>query len=213
MTLVILSAAVTGFLHSLSPSHWFPIVLLARIKKWNATQAFFGTIVAGIGHILVSLTLGLMVYSVGLHFLRRHGMEVEEKAAMILMIYGLAYAAYYFIQHRRCKGGHSHHGPNPESARIKANPILFLFVMGFSPCMVVLPSFLAAAPYGLQALLLTALCFSLGVLLALSIATLGLLKHVMRLDHPWLEHYGDVLTGSVMFLFGLLSYFHVGHYH
>ena len=106
--------------------------------------------------------------------------------------------------HQAHRGAHhgAHFGSSHGKANEKKTPFLFLFSLGLSPCVAVLPVVAKAAVEGSVATFLTLISFSLGVVLALisatSIVSLGLVK----LDHPVFEHYGDVLAGIGVSLMG-----------
>jgi len=83
----------------------------------------------------------------------------------------------------------------------------FYFSFGLTPCVAVIPVFATAAAESQWLVLLTQLSFSLGVIAALVGSTLVVLKGLVKLDHPFLEHHGDVVTGLGVTLMGLLLYF------
>jgi hypothetical protein len=121
-----------------------------------------------------------------------------------LLVFGLTYAAFAYFRHSGCHQ-HAHHGPSPGK---KMSPYLFLFSLGFSPCVAVLPVFAAAAAYGHFATILSMAAFSLGVITSLVSATVLVSLGIMKLDHPILEHYGDVITGLGVGLMGIILYFY-----
>jgi cytochrome c biogenesis protein CcdA len=196
-----LSAAFVGFVHSLSPGHWLPVVLLVKARKWDLAQAAFAAAVAASGHIFVSLGLGLVGSFIGTAFFSPYLHEIEENAGWILIVFGVAYAVYSRFQHRGCHG-HEHHGPDP--TRQSRAPYLFLFSLGFSPCFAVLPVFVTAIGVGSGTLALSMAAFSLGVLAALVGGSLLVSRGLVKLDHPILEHHGDVITGLGVALMGAL---------
>jgi cadmium resistance protein CadD (predicted permease) len=71
----------------------------------------------------------------------------------------------------------------------------------------VLPVFAAAAPVGTVAVVVAMIGFVAGVLVALLSATLLATTSVVKLDHPILEHYGDVITGVTVAMMGTLIFF------
>lgn len=199
--LLALSAAFVGFVHSLSPGHWLPVVLIVKARKWDLAQATFGAFVAAAGHIVVSVGLGLVGLLIGKSFFGSHLHELEENAGMILIIFGIAYALYSRVQHRHCHG-HEHHGPDPKKGR-KA-PYLFLFSLGFSPCFAVLPVFATAIGMGAGILITCMVFFSLGVLFALIGGSLLVSQGLVKLDHPIFEHHGDLITGLGVAVMGVI---------
>ena len=94
--------------------------------------------------------------------------------------------------------------PNPKG---KKAPFIFLFSLGFSPCVAVLPVFAAAAAEGYVAAVCTFVSFSLGVLLALIGSTILVSLGLIKLDHPIFEHFGDVITGCGVALMGVILFF------
>lgn len=207
-----LSAGVVGFVHSLAPAHWIPISLIAKSQKWTVRQSIFGAFFAGLGHVIVSLAIVSVVLSLGAHFVADFEEEIERYAFLGLILFGLIYAAWAWKSHSHCIG-HSHHGPDP--AKRDRRPYLFLFFAGFTPCIAVLPVFISVFPYGVGALLFTAAVFCIGVFLSLfSVTTLVNLSAAkfLRLDHPVLEHHGELITGLAIALLGLILFF-LPHHH
>jgi nickel/cobalt transporter (NicO) family protein len=201
--IIAFSAGLVGFLHSLSPSHWLPVVLLSKSKRWGLKKSLFASGVASFGHILLSITLGVLGLGAGAHFLAPYEAEIESYSGIALIFFGMFYAAYAYKTHQRCVG-HTHHGPKPMNEK---RPYLFLLSIGFSPCMAVFPLFVASAPLGTFNLFLTLLSFALGVILALGSATFVVTLGLLKLDHPFLEHFGEVVTGLCVALMGLVLFF------
>jgi cytochrome c biogenesis protein CcdA len=204
MVFLAFSAAFVGFMHSLAPGHWIPIVLVSKTRRWPRRKALIGAMVAASGHVILSLILGTVAIFIGAHFLTAFEAEIERYGGLLIGLFGVAYAANAYFRHSHCHG-HSHHGPKPGVAA-KKDPFVFLFSMGFSPCVAVLPVFVAAAPRGVTALSITMLGFSLGVIGALASATLLVSSGMSKLDHPFLEHYGDVITGLGVALMGAILF-------
>jgi cytochrome c biogenesis protein CcdA len=204
MMILAFSAAFVGLVHSLAPGHWLPVVLMAKTRRWNIKTAILGAIMAALGHILLSMILGLASIWIGAQFFAQYEAQIERYAGLALSIFGLFYAGLAFFRHSHCHG-HTHHGPDPKG---KKAPFFFLFSLGFSPCVAVLPVFGAAATYGSFAVALTLVAFAIGVLTALIGSTWVVNLGLLKLDHPIFEHYGDVITGlgvtvlgAVLFLF------------
>lgn len=190
--LIAASAAFVGLVHSLAPGHWLPVVLTMKARRWSLRKAALGALVAASGHILLSIAIGLISVQMGSLFFHEHEEHIERFSGVTLILFGLIYAGLAYFRHSTCHG-HSHHGPDPK--KNERTPFLFLFTLGLSPCVAVIPVFLAAAPMGAAAVGLSMAAFAGGVIAALVGAT-GLVSFgVMKLDHPLLEHYGDVITG------------------
>ena len=194
------SAAFVGFVHSLAPGHWLPILLVARTRGWSLQLTLFGAVVAGLGHVFLSLVLGLLSFWVEFRYFAAQEELVERYAHIGLIVFGCGYALRAGFRHAHCEG-HTHHGPRPSSDRW---PFAFLFWTGFSPCVAALPLFIAAAQVGLSQMLGSWVAFTLGVYLALMGAAVIGRNNLNRLDLPILEHYGDVITGASVASMGLI---------
>lgn len=208
MIFIVASAAFVGFVHSLAPGHWLPIVLVAKSRKWSTQTAVLGAGISASGHILLSNLLGAISVWIGAQVLNMSEESMEKLGSVILMFFGLGYAAWSYFRHSHCHG-HTHHGPDPvsEATQKKRGPFAFLFSLGFSPCIAVLPVFGAASVKGTVAVIVSMISFSLGVLIALIGSTVLATHGLSKLDHPLLEHYGDVMTGLGIAIMGLVLYF------
>jgi nickel/cobalt exporter len=196
------SAAFTlGLVHSLAPGHWLPVVLLAKARRWTRGTTLLGALVAASGHVFLSILVGVILVAVGARLFHAHGAAIEEYAGWGLIAFGLGYAVWSWFNHSHCHAqDHEHHGPDVRRVRL---PFAFLFTLGLSPCLTILPTFVAAAAQGVPVLGAAIGGFAVGVVTALVGATLLASFGVMKLDHPFLEHYGDVLTGVVASLMGV----------
>ncbi len=204
MMILALSAASVGLFHSLSPGHWLPVVLMAKSRKWSLKTSIFGALVAASGHILLSILLAVASIFIEFRFLSDYENEIERYAGLALVALGIFYAGIALFTHHRCHG-HSHHGIG--SRKNKKAPFLFLFSLGLSPCVAVIPVVAKAAVQGSLITIFTLIAFACGVLLALIGATLLVSMGLIKLDHPVFEHYGDVVAGCGVALMGCILFF------
>lgn len=203
MLILAASAAFVGFVHSLAPGHWLPVVILAKARRWPVRRVMLGAVVAASGHILISNSIGLLSLALGKSVELPHE-EMERWGALVLVAFGVIYAGYSYFRHSSCHG-HGHHGPDPRKSG--KTPFLFLFSLGFSPCAAVIPIFAAAGLQGAHATFVTMITFSAGVLASLGLTTFLGTHGMKKFDHPLLEHYGDVITGASLVLMGTILYF------
>ncbi len=213
MMLLISSAALVGFVHSLAPGHWLPVVLLAKARRWSPATAAAASLVTAFGHVLLSLVLVSVGLAAGVSFLEEHEHLIEAYAGLGLAVFGLGYAAFSYRRHSSCRG-HTHHGPSPSGQeRSLGRTLLFLFSVGLSPCVAVFPVFVASAPFGWTGWILTGLGFTFGVVAALAGSSLVVSAGVLKLDHPLFEHFGDVLTGLGVAILGIILFLLGGRGH
>jgi hypothetical protein len=116
--------------------------MMTKARRWPVSTAMLGAAVAASGHIIISVALGLIASEVESKVLMKQEATIERYSGLVLLVFGLAYAFWAYRRHGHCVG-HSHHGP--EVPPRKKGPFLFLFSVGFSPCIAALPVFAAAA--------------------------------------------------------------------
>jgi len=204
MIWIMASAMTVGFVHSLAPGHWLPVVLMAKSRGWKPKTATLAALVTASGHVVLSLVISLVALALGAQMLESHEHVIEAYAGLGLALFGGAFAIYSYRRHSKCVG-HTHHGPEPEESTRKSlrSSLGFLFGVGFSPCVAVFPVFVASLPWGVSGWVLTGVAFAAGVMLSLASSVLVVSVGLLKLDHPVFEHFGDVLTGLAMVLLGL----------
>lgn len=207
--LLAFSAAGIGFVHSITPAHWIPVVLMSKTRKWSIPTTLGGALVVGGSHTVLTLAIAWVAVQLRLHEILNFEHEIERFGGWVLLSSGVAFATLALVSHARCRG-HEHHGPKPNGRK----PLIFLFLAGFNPCIAVLPIFFALAPFGYGALSLGSLTFAAGVMAAIVGASVLVRAGVAKLDHPFLEHHGDVITGAGIALVGAyLLFLAGGHAH
>jgi ABC-type nickel/cobalt efflux system permease component RcnA len=119
--LVFVSIVVTGFtvafLHAAIPTHWLPFVVAARAQHWNKPKTLAITGVAGAGHVIFTIALGVLVVWGGMAINSRIGKVFPLIAGGALIVLGL----FYLVRQIRGKGhshlfgSHSHHDHEHDS--------------------------------------------------------------------------------------------------
>jgi nickel/cobalt exporter len=96
------AAAGVAFGHAVLPDHWVPLAVVGRTRRYPLSRVTRLSGLAGIAHVLVSFVLGAIVVVVGLQF--RSAIESVQGAIVggILIVTGLAFAAFELT-------GHGHH--------------------------------------------------------------------------------------------------------
>jgi len=108
LTLLVLTAASIGFLHTLlGPDHYLPFVALAKARRWNTSQTVAITLACGVGHVLSSVIIGAVGIAAGTAVDRLVSIEAwrGDVAAWLLFGFGLAYMAWGV---KRALRGHRH---------------------------------------------------------------------------------------------------------
>jgi nickel/cobalt transporter (NicO) family protein len=115
--LLVGAVAVVGVLHTIVPDHWVPITLIARQRGWSRAETARASFQAGIGHVLSTLAIALVVWLAGVAVATRFGHIVDTAASIALVALGgwIAISAWRELSgsagHMHSHGhdhGHSH---------------------------------------------------------------------------------------------------------
>jgi len=108
--LLVGAVAAVGVLHTLVPDHWVPIMLIARQRGWSRAETAVASFKAGVGHVLSTLAIALLVWFGGVAVASRFGQWMETIASVALIGFGgwIAIGAWRDLH---VGGGHGHdHG-------------------------------------------------------------------------------------------------------
>jgi hypothetical protein len=86
--LLVATVAAVGVLHTLVPDHWAPIAVVARQQGWSVLRTARAAAVAGLGHVVSTLALGVALWALGVAVATRYGHVVNVAAALALMGFG-----------------------------------------------------------------------------------------------------------------------------
>jgi ABC-type nickel/cobalt efflux system permease component RcnA len=106
------TAATLGLVHTIiGPDHYLPFIVIGRARNWTLRKTLAVSFLAGLGHILSSVILGLVGIALGLAVSRLEGVESArgEIAAWLLIGFGFA---YFLWGMRRAWRGQSHTHPH-----------------------------------------------------------------------------------------------------
>jgi ABC-type nickel/cobalt efflux system permease component RcnA len=115
---LILVAAVAGVgvLHTIVPDHWVPLSLIARQRGWSRAETALASFQAGVGHVLSTLAIGIVVWIAGVAFATRFGNLVDTVTSAALVAFGGWIAIASLREMRRAASHHARssggiHGP------------------------------------------------------------------------------------------------------
>jgi len=221
-------AATVGALHTLAPDHWVPFAALGRARRWSTRRTIATTAVCGLGHVTVSVMLGLLALVFGLEMLELFGRRMESAASLLLIAFGLTYAVIGLRRAlgRRLADVHDHgsvvhhhahsHGvlhEHAESATLKGGPTgtlkggptaWTLFVLFCAdPCVAVIPVLFASAPLGAARTTLIVGAYELATIGTMVGLVLAAGAATARVRGAWLNVYGDAAAGAVIAAVGV----------
>jgi hypothetical protein len=223
------TAAATAVLHTLIPDHWLPFVLIGRARGWSVATVACTSGVAALIHVGLSVGLVALALNAGLSTTARVGETLERAGGLLLVVFGLGYAAWAWS-----KGGHFHpggallhrherlpacageEGPrHPEHLHYHADQGLIrgggpwtgiglAVIVGLNPCVLVLPILLAAAPRGGATLALVAVAYGVPtILLMVGLPSIGVALG-WRVRLPWIARFAEPGSGLLIALLGAL---------
>jgi nickel/cobalt exporter len=194
-------ALVLSLLHAAIPNHWAPVLAVAQAESWPLRRAVGVTLVAGLAHVLSTVGIGLALGLLGWRLTARFEQLAGWAAPLLLILIGLLYAF--------SGTGHAHPDPRPISQRGPRRRIVvgLATTMFLAPCLEIQTFFLAAGTHGpvalalLMSLYLMASVSAMCALVAVAHRSLG------RLNLDGLAHHERQLTGAVLILVGIASFF------
>jgi nickel/cobalt exporter len=205
---LVLAAASLGSVHTLAPDHWMPFAALARAEGWTARRTAAITAVCGLGHVTVSVLLGLVSVFLGLELLQTFGRRLESVAGLVLIAFGVAYSAWGMhraVQKRWHDHGHGHthwHGghphPHTHAHDVRLTPWLLFLVFCADPCVAVIPLMFAAAPLGWTALAAVVAAYEAATIGTMVVLVLPARMAMSTVRSTWIDQYGDALAGGVI---------------
>ena len=220
LTAVLAAAAVAvGSLHTLAPDHWVPFAALGRARQWTMRRTIATTAACGLGHVTVSVLLGLLALVFGVEMLDLLGRRMASVASILLIGFGLAYG---LIGLRRAlgrrladvhdHGGVAHHHPHAHAERhdhhrhdggtaMTAWTLFILFCA--DPCVAVVPILFAAAPLGALNTALVVGTYEVATIATMVGLVLAAGAATSRVRGRWFDAYGDAAAGGVIAAVGV----------
>ena len=210
-------AASIGALHTLAPDHWVPFAALARAERWSARRTAAVTAACGLGHVTVSVALGLISLVLGLELMRAVGEHLERIAGLLLIGFGLLYGLWGLHRamrdrmharlhgvlppHQHSHGRHHHHHAHEGEGRRTAWTLFVLF--SADPCVAVVPLMFAAAPLGWVSTLLVVLAYEVATIATMVGLALPARAAASTVRGAWADRYGDALAGGIITAVGV----------
>lgn len=202
MTQIIIGSFLISILHAIIPNHWLPVLAIGRKEGWTLTETSRITFIAGSAHVVSTVIIGILLGFISSELTEHleHFSHVIAPSVLILM--GLYFIRQHYLHHH-------FHLQKKQLEKKNRSAIIFALViaMFLSPCMEIEAYFLLAGSKGWDSLALIALMYSVitltGMLIWIRVAYKGLVKLNW---HKW-EHNAGIITGLVLILTGIISYF------
>lgn len=203
-----IGVAVVGILHMSAPDHWLTLCVLAQNKRWAPKKLFGISLVTAIGHVALSIGMGLAVVVVGLlisHLIARY---LDMMIGIIMVSAGLAVGVVSLLK----KEHHHHHGEHDDhnhdhdiKSRNLSQKIGYFAILGaaLSPDPSIIPIYLSAISSGFYFALELSVVFAaasiLTMLLLVQLGKFGLAKTFAKIP----AKYNDSMVGFVIAAIGI----------
>ena len=211
---LVLTTILTAVVHTLIPDHWLPFVLVARAEGWNVRRTAMLTAASALLHVTVSIALAMTVVLAGRGAemaVRGLGERLAALSGWMLVLFGGTYMSWFLLRggHAHTFGIHPHHNADDEAAPEASATLLkdlsgytLTFVVGFNPCILVIPCVYGASQLSPLTLVAVSAAFAVTTMLSMVVVTLLGLKGTTRLTSPFLTRYGEAFSGALIALTG-----------
>ena len=199
---ILTGSLIISLLHAIIPNHWLPVLAIGRKEGWSLAETTTVTFIAGMAHILSTIIVGLLLAMIGSELTEHIEDFTKIIGPSILILIGLYFVRQHYTHH------HFHLEKKQIEKKSKNSIIVALAIAMFlSPCMEIEAYFLLAGSRGWYFFALIASLYTIititGMLIWIRIAYKGLLKLNW---HKW-EHNAGIITGMVLIVTGIISYF------
>ncbi len=213
----IIGAAIVGILHMSAPDHWLTLCVLARNKKWAPKKLFGISFMTALGHVGLSIAMGLVVVVVGLVFSHLISYYLDTAIGIAMIGGGLVVGIIPLVRtthHHDHTHDHEHdhthehvhdHGHDKEKYGKLTSKIGYFAVMGaaLSPDPSIIPIYFSAISAGFYFAMELSIIFAIAsivtLLLLVQLGTMGLAKTLARIP----EKYNDSMVGFVIMAIGI----------
>jgi ABC-type nickel/cobalt efflux system permease component RcnA len=207
--LLVGAVVAVGILHTMVPDHWVPITIIARQQGWTKREVARTALVAGTGHTVSTLLIGLAVWVAGVAFATRFGNIVSIVSSLALIAFGGWIAIASLLALRDEEHGHSHahgheHPADHDHPPKRSSRTALLLILGSSPMVEGIPAFFAAGKYGFGLIAVMAVAFALSTIATYVVLCVSSVAGLQRVSFGRFERYGEVLSGAFIALVGLV---------
>ena len=202
----VIGAALVGILHMSAPDHWLTLCVLARNKKWAPKKLFGVSFMTAIGHVGLSVAMGLVVVVIGLVFSHLISYYLDTGIGLVMVGAGLVVGVIPLVRKSRPHQHHHDHEHDEEKKFGKlTSKIGYFAILGaaLSPDPSIIPIYLSAISAGFYFALELSVVFAVAsiatLLLLVQLGTVGLAKTLAKIP----EKYNDSMVGFVIMAIGI----------
>ena len=195
--LLVITVGVVGILHTIVPDHWAPIAVIARQRGWTRRETARVAAGAGLGHALSTIAIGILAFFAGAIAAQRLGHAINLAVGLALIAFGL-WSTTAAIRELTATID-----PVPSQNVLPARTALML-ILGSSPSIETVPTFLAAAPLGIGAFIALSLVFSITTIGTYVVTCVLSVAGLEQFRYAPVERYGEVISGMLVSVIGVV---------
>lgn len=219
------TALTIGFLHTLlGPDHYLPFIVMSKAREWSMFKTIRITVLAGLGHVLSSVLVGIIGIAAGIAIAKIEFFEGfrGNLAAWAFIIFGAGYFAwgiYKAVKNKPHKHLHFHedgtahehdhtHESQHKHVHKSITPWILFTIFFLGPCEPLVPILMyPAATSSVWGTVIVTSAFSLATIgtmtLIVILATYGI--KIIKTDK--LERYMHAIAGATIMLAGMAIQF------
>lgn len=183
--------------HAVMPTHWMPFALIGKEQKWSLPKTILITAIAGFGHSITTSILGSVIALLGFEITKYVEAFAEPLSGSILIILGIT----FILVGRLRPHVHSH---SHITFSDKAIFISLFMMLSFSPCVAMLPIFLAASTFSWSMLLLLCIILSATTVSVMLVLTILAYSGVKKIIFSKIECYEKEIIGGILSVIGII---------
>lgn len=199
---IITGSLIISLLHAVIPNHWLPVLAIGKKEGWSLAETSRITFIAGLAHVVSTVLIGVLLGLIGEELAQHIDQFTRVIAPAILILIG-----FYFVRQH-----YKHHHFHVEKGLIEKNTkgsiiTALVIAMFLSPCMEIEAYFLLAGTKGWGMMAMIAALYSVITITGMLIWVRIVYKKLLKLNwHKW-EHNAGIITGIVLIITGLISFF------
>lgn len=205
MIQILIGSLVLSVIHAMIPNHWIPLVAIGKTENWSRKETLWVTAITGSAHTASTILVGIVVGLVGYKLFSYYEFVTRIIAPLILVVLGFVYIIVDL------KGSNHHRAPVKISSIANKSKIAIVMSLGiamfFSPCIEIEAYYFTAGTFGWTGIAAVSIIYLivtvLGMLLLVDLGRRG----VEKIKWRFLEHHEKKVTGIVLIVLGILTYF------
>ena len=223
--LLTITAFSIGFLHTaLGPDHYLPFIVMSKARQWSIFKTIRITILAGLGHVLSSILVGIIGIAAGIAIA-----EIElfegfrgNLAALAFIAFGAIYfiwGIYKAIKNKPHKHLHFHEDGNAHEhnhnhidqhshVHKSITPWILFTIFFLGPCEPLVPILMYPAASGsVWGTIIVTTAFSLATIGTMTIIVVLATYGIKMFKTDKLERYMHAIAGATIMLAGMAIQF------